>query len=160
MRPQSHAQELIHPEGQAFSSNLQLLFGADHLDIWWNPEKRWAYLDWKGQQTQESIRQGAECFLELMGKHGIHKVLNDNTNTTGSWISSLPWVIFNFLPRAKKAGLQKAAHVYSRDKLARLSAEASKLLFDPTTSDIRMFNSVQEAKAWLELNKLRETAGA
>lgn len=129
---------------------MQLLFGESHVDIWCNQEKGWIYLDWKGHQTQESVRLGAERLLDLMAEHGIYNVLNDNTNTVGSWISSLPWVVFNFIPRARKAGMHKVAHVYGRDKLARLSAEASKLLFDPATANIRLFYSLKEAEAWLE----------
>lgn len=154
MHAESYAEKLVQSHSSRLSPfSMQLLYGESHLDIWWNQEKGWMYLDWKGQQTQESVRQGAERLLELMVEYGVYSVLNDNSNTTGSWLSSLPWVIFNFLPRLKKAGMQRSAHVYGRDKLTRLSAEAAKLLFDPATANIRMFNHMLEAETWLESEK-------
>jgi hypothetical protein len=45
--------------------------------------------------------------------------------------------------------MQRAAHVYGRDKLTKLSAEALKLLCDPATENIRVFNNLYDAKVWL-----------
>jgi hypothetical protein len=133
---------------EPFTSHL--LFSESYLDIWHDEAHGRLHLDWKGTQTQKSIRTGAESLLVFMTGLHAYKILNDNTNAVGSWMDSVPWVVFNFLPRAKKAGMQRVAHVYGRDRLARLSAEASKLLFDPAASNIRLFNSLRDARIWLD----------
>lgn len=127
----------------------RLIFAESFLDIWHDEKYGWLHLDWKGRQNQTSVRIGAEQVLDLMHTLRIYKVINDNTNTIGSWLDAAPWVVFNLLPRAKKAGLQRAAHVYGRDKLTRLSAEALKLLCDPASENIRVFNNLPDAKIWL-----------
>lgn len=133
----------------ADSLSCRLIFAESFLDIWHDEKQGWLHLDWKGVQNQTSVRTGAEQTLDRMHTLGICKVLNDNTNTIGSWLEAAPWVVFNLLPRAKKAGLQRAAHVYGRDKLTKLSAEALKLLCDPSTENIRVFNNLLDAKIWL-----------
>lgn len=136
-------------DGSTLTVMKVLLYRDSFVDIWHDRANAWLYLDWKGAQTSESIRNGGEQLLRFIGELGIGKILNDNTNTVGNWISAVPWIVFTFLPRARKAGMQRGAHVYARNRLAKLSAEGAMLLFDPEDAHVKFFSAIEDAGAWL-----------
>lgn len=128
----------------------QPLFQASYLDIFLDSEVPCLHLDWKGQQTDASIRAGCERLLELMAEHQVYKILNDNTNAVGVWTSVVQWLVFDMRPRAFKAGMTCCAHVFGPSRLSQLSAEAALLLINPFTDEIKPFNDVDDAKLWLK----------
>jgi hypothetical protein len=138
-------------DDSALSATKVLLYRDSFVAIWHDREQGWLYLDWPGQQTPESIHNGCAQLLRCMAEQGVGKVLNDNINTVGSWIGAVPWIVFEFLPRARKAGMRRAAHVYARNKLAKLSAEGAMLLFDPEDAHVKFFGTVDAAVEWLRL---------
>jgi hypothetical protein len=129
---------------------LILNFQESFLDIYLDDEKSWLYLDWKGYQSNASIKQGCERSLELLIQYKLHKAVNDNTHTLGIWIGVAPWLILNFLPRARKAGLKWCAHIYGPSRLSRISADTALGLQNPDTADMKGFDDKKEATAWLE----------
>jgi hypothetical protein len=128
---------------------LTVLSQASFLDIYLDDEGPWLYLDWKGYQSNASVKEGCERALALFIEHKLHKVLNDNTHTLGIWIGAAPWLIFSLLPRARKAGLTWCAHIYGPSRLARISADAALGLQNPNTADMKGFDLKVEATAWL-----------
>jgi hypothetical protein len=128
---------------------LTQLSSEPYLDIYFDQQHGWLYLDWKGYQSNASVKQGCERALELFVERKLSKVLNDNTHTLGIWIGAAPWLIFSLLPRARKAGLKWCAHVYGPSRLSRISADAALGLQNPNTADMKGFDSRFEAEAWL-----------
>jgi hypothetical protein len=126
-----------------------LLFHESFLDIILDEETPCLHLDWKGYQTDASIKTGCEQLLVFMKAHQTYKILNDNTHALGIWISVTKWLVFDFRPRAMEAGLQCCAHVYGPSRLAQISAEAARMLLEPFTEEIKGFTNIADAKAWL-----------
>jgi hypothetical protein len=85
-----------------------------------------------------------------MAEHQISKLLNDNTNTLGIWMSVANWLVFDALPRARKAGMTSLAHVYGPSRFSRISFEAAVLLLNPCALDIQTFDDIESAKQWLK----------
>jgi hypothetical protein len=128
---------------------LTLLFQESFLEIYLDDERSWLYLDWKGYQSNASVKAGCQRALEALIHYKLHKVLNDNTNALGIWIGAAPWLIFNLLPRARKAGLKWCAHIYGPSRLSRISADTALGLQDPDTADMKGFDEREAAIAWL-----------
>lgn len=128
---------------------LTQLERSEFLEISLDAENGYLYVDWKGYQTDKSIKEGCERIVELMTRFGVFKVLNDNTNTLGIWLGVSHWLIFDILPRARKAGMTAFAHVYGPSRMSRVSAEAALILLAPATRDIKTFERIDEARAWL-----------
>lgn len=105
--------------------------------------------DWKGYQTDASIREGCERTLELMVQYQAYKLLNDNSNVLGIWTGVSRWLIFDALPKARKAGRTRFADVYGPSRLSRISAEAALLLPGPKAVDIKSFDNMDAATVWL-----------
>jgi hypothetical protein len=105
------------------------------LDVALDEENGWLYADWKGQHHDGSIKEGINLMINLMVKHQVFKVLNDNTRMSGIWTGVAMWLVRDALPRARKAGLHSFAHVFRMSSFSRISAEAALLLLKPLTSN-------------------------
>lgn len=91
--------------------------------------------------------------LHVLIQHGASKVMNDGRYSVGCWTTSLPWIVFRFLPQARRAGMRQAAHVISHDRASKLSADSFRLIADVCHWNIIFFRSVEQAKEWLEQDR-------
>ena len=133
------------------------LFHDDFFEIDHDDENRCLHVNWKGYQTDNSVKDGVNCLIDLMTKHQVFSVLNDNTNTLGIWIGVAGWLVFDALPRARKAGMTSFAHVYGPSRFSRVSADAALLLLNRSAPDIRTFEDTQAAKTWLRSRSFNGT---
>lgn len=119
-------------------------FEIDHDDA-----SGYLHVNWKGYQTDKSVKDGVNCLIDLMAEHQVFRVLNDNTNILGIWIGVASWLIFDALPRARSAGMTSFAHVYGTSRFSRVSADAALLLLNAPSPDIKAFEDIQAARDWL-----------
>ncbi|UOR05813.1 hypothetical protein MUN82_01645 [Hymenobacter aerilatus] len=70
---------------------------------------------WTGHITNVEVLQVAEAFLQLQALRPIRRLYNDKTTTTGDWAEAMPWLEFEWLPKAIHQGLQAIAYVLSPD---------------------------------------------
>ena len=125
-----------------------LLLESPTLCIYYDTVFDWIYMDWIGQQTVESVKEGCEKLLTFIVSERCPKVMNDNTRVTNIWSDAAIWVANDFFPRAEKAGLQYLAWIYSPDQFSRLSADEV-LVRQSVNIIIVPFNNFEEAKNWL-----------
>ena len=128
---------------------IKNLFQDDFFEIEHDDENCWLHVNWKGYQTDRSIKDGINCLIDLIAEHRVFNVLNDNTNILGIWMGVASWLIFDALPRAKKAGMRSFAHVYGPSRFSRISADAALLLLNRLPTDIKAFEDIHAAKDWL-----------
>jgi hypothetical protein len=128
---------------------VKTLVQDDFFEIDYDDEYCCLHVDWKGYQTDKSVKDGVNCFINLMSEHQVFKVLNDNTNILGIWMGVAGWLVFDALPRAKKAGMTSFAHVYGTSRFSRVSADAAIALLHSARTDIKAFENLQAAKDWL-----------
>lgn len=127
-----------------------VLFENQFLDISHDRGNDWLHVNWKGYQINESIKEGCNRLVELMDEYRVFRVLNDNTHTKGIWLGVAHWLVWNALPRARKAGLQSFAHVYGPSQMSRISADAALALLGTDTLNIRAFDDIESARSWLK----------
>ncbi len=58
-------------------------FKEDYILIEYDSINKWISVDWKGYQTEISVKTGANKILEAVIEYQCAKVLNDNTNVVG-----------------------------------------------------------------------------
>lgn len=73
------------------------------------------YVVWTGHITNVEVIEVAEAFLQLQSIRTIRRLYNDKTATTGDWAEALPWLEFEWLPKAILNGLGAIAYVVSPD---------------------------------------------
>lgn len=119
-----------------------------HITIVHPKENDWLEIDWTGFQDVDSVKSGGARILEIMRNSGVHKVLNDNTNVSGTWSEAADWTGQHWFPEMEKAGLRYFAWIYSPSMFSRLSAEKA---VDAKIGNtvIQFFTDVASARKWL-----------
>lgn len=130
---------------------LTELYRESFLTISHDSEAAVLHADWKGYQSVDSIKQGCEGMLELMVRHQAFRILNDNTHVVGIWRFAAEWMAGDWFPRMKQAGMEQFAWIYSPTKLSQVSTDETLSLMDPDSFNVRIFNDVAGATAWLNL---------
>jgi hypothetical protein len=126
------------------------LFRDDTINIAHEEGEAWLHVDWTGYQTVGSVKAGCERILALMVGRGLAAVLNDNTHVVGIWSGASEWGAVDWFPRMKAAGLRAFAWVYSPSRFSQVSTDATLALLPEGSVNVRMFDAVGEARAWLE----------
>ncbi len=103
---------------------------------------------WKCYTTSTQIRYIHECLIGLLKKHGVSKILGDDTDLVNIGDADQRWITGDWMPRAVSAGLRAAASVRPRAHFAQISIEQI-LSFVPIGLVIRSFNSRHNARQWL-----------
>ncbi|GAB3540494.1 hypothetical protein GCM10027343_09640 [Noviherbaspirillum agri] len=112
------------------------------------------HVQWKGSQTLATIQEGCQELCNLLRESGADKVLNDGRRAVGCWISSVPWIVYCFLPQARRAGMRVAAHVLAKERKSRMSAHAFRLFSDFCEWNLAFFQTIEEAQDWLASERL------
>ena len=123
-----------------------LLYQQSNVAIWWD-DQGWLYVDWVGIQSIDNVKDGCDQILRLLQNRPADSVLNDNTHAEGVWTQAAEWVGSEWVPRMRRAGLQRFAWVRSPDRLNQISAEAALKFAGPGAA--HMFWTIGEAEAWL-----------
>lgn len=140
---------------EAIKSKKEVLFNNTSLTIEYDSQNNFLYANWKGYQTEESIKSGCGKMLQFLKEKRCTKVLNDNTLVKGTWSSSATWGASVWFPQMASAGLKYFAWVYSPDVFGKFSTDATlKQMNDKDSKDWigfngRTFKSIEEAARWL-----------
>lgn len=123
-----------------------LLYQQTNVAIWWN-DHGWLYADWIGVQSANELMEGCERIFRLLQSRQATSLLNDHTRIEGIASSAAEWAGREWLPRMRRAGLQRCAWVRSPSGHAQLAGEEA-LRFAPLGS-AQLFWTIGEAEAWL-----------
>lgn len=103
---------------------------------------------WKRYGTSAQLRFVHEHILHLLQTHRIKAVLGDDTDLPTIHAEDQRWIIENWLPRARSAGLKAAASKRPRTHLGKLAVDAVQS-FAPPGVQLRSFEKVEDARDWL-----------
>lgn len=135
--------------------HLQPLVTSPSLHLSLDTEQHWLYAEWRGEQSEDSIRQGCELVLHHLAAQHCHKILNDNSSATGDWSITAKWLATYFLPQAGELGLQYVASVYSPGIISRYSTALALDYFRQEAPWALAFDNLAAACTWLENCPLR-----
>lgn len=127
-------------------------YAEDFITIEYEQASHFLYVNWKGYQTESSVKKGCEKILEALTHYKVVKVLNDNSNVLGIWTPAAVWVGENWFPRMVDAGLQQFAWVYSPSMLSQVSTNEA-LKHTPALGMVKTFYDVPAARQWLTSGK-------
>lgn len=133
-----------------FYNQTERYYKNDKLTIVYNTSKKRLDVDWTGYQNMESVKHGCMQMLEMLKVNKCYKVLNDNTNVSGTWSDASEWAGKVWLPLMEEAGLKYFAWIFSPSAFAQLSARKT---VDVMEGQIitQFFNNAQEADEWISL---------
>lgn len=105
----------------------RILHKSDTLVLEYDVVADYIHAIWAREQTSATIVAGYECILEYLEREYCHRLLDNHEAIHGYWANLSDWVGLDWYPRARRAGLENHAVVYSADFLARRSTEAALL---------------------------------
>jgi len=124
---------------------MESLLKAKNIEISYDPTNKYIYCNWIGFQNKQLIMDSGKAILDQMKKKNVAKVLNDNTQVTGTWAEAAEWTSNVWFPDMIKAGLRHFAWVFSQNVFAELSAKKAM----PANEIVKSFKSLEEARQWL-----------
>lgn len=135
---------------QIKNNTLEVLFYTNQIEIYYDNEDNWLYVNWIGFQTTQSVKDGCAKILQYMISEACDKILNDNTLVEGMWSGAAKWGADVWFPDLRKNGLKAFSWIYSPSMLSRLSTEKT-LTHAQQPDYIKTFDDAEEAKAWLRM---------
>ncbi len=109
------------------------LFESQGLDVKFDPQQQYVYVNWKGFHSVESVKAGCETLLALLTEKHCKRVLNDNRLVSG--------------PRMYAAGVEQFAWIVSPNVLSLISTKATQAR--NKNEKTRTFDDVAQAVRWL-----------
>lgn len=103
---------------------------------------------WKDYATSAQLRYVHESILGLLVKHGVSKILGDDTALPTVHAENQVWIAEDWMPRAMAAGLRAAAGKYSNWYFANVSISNIHSIA-PVGLILRSFEDLAEARQWL-----------
>ena len=126
----------------------KLILDKSFVSIYYNATENWLYIQWKGDQTEETLLRGSEQMLECVKSTGSTKLINDSSNFTQTWPNLINWWAENYAPRLQEAGLEYFAWIYGDKNIIKPTADA---ILQKEKSDIlvMVFDNLKTAETWL-----------
>lgn len=103
---------------------------------------------WKRYATSTQIRFIHEYVLGLLRKHGVKKILGDDSSLATIHTEDQTWIITDWMPRAIAAGLRVGASKAPDSYFGQLSV-TSVQSETPQELETRQFDDLDEARRWL-----------
>jgi hypothetical protein len=128
---------------------MEILHKAKNLEISFDPSNKVIICNWIGYQNKENIMNSGAVILDLLKKKSASKVINDNTNVTGTWQDASEWTAKEWFPSMMKAGLKHFAWIFSPNIFAELSAKKAM----PASDVVKSFGTFKEANEWIKQQK-------
>lgn len=124
-------------------------YGAPLAEYYFLPDHALLYIRWHGQLTAAEVIRGVLEGTRLLEEHRFERVLNDKRDTGGDWSEALPWLEYEWLPKAVAAGLRAIAYILSPNLDAQI---VSQDFVAAVQGQIRisLFTNEEDAREWLE----------
>ena len=90
-------------------------FGAPLVDIYYVEADALLFLHWHGHVTADEIVQAATKGGQWRGQYSYQRILNDKRAAGGEWSEALPWMLYEWTPRAVAFGIRAMADIVTRD---------------------------------------------
>jgi hypothetical protein len=117
--------------------------------IRYDEEVRCVEVVWRKYATSAQLRYIHEVILLMLAQHGAEKILGDDTDLPIVHAEDQRWIVEDWLPRARAAGLQAAATTVSMTFFGRVAIGAVQ---SRLARDIRVknFGTIHSARSWLK----------
>lgn len=88
-------------------------FGEPLVDISYVAADALLFLRWRGHVTADEIVRVAREGRKYRARYAYRRILNDKRAASGDWSEALPWMQFEWAPRAVAFGIRAMADIVS-----------------------------------------------
>ena len=131
---------------------LQDANGAALADYLFYPDDDLLYVRWHGHLTGAEIVRGVQLGGQWRDQFTYSFILNDKLDSGGDWSDALPWLQYEWLPQAIRAGVKAMAYVFLPDRENQFATQSFITALRPHMA-VELFENVDLALAWLQQQK-------
>lgn len=125
----------------------EVYFEEKFVRISYESENNWIEVQWRSYQNLDQLQLGLNKILELMEKKSAQKVFMDMREIKGTFTEANEWMAKEWIPKANKLGFRYGVLTCSDDVFTKYATQD--LLKKVGSSQIKIFCSIEEGKAWL-----------
>ncbi|HEX8429551.1 hypothetical protein [Hymenobacter sp.] len=126
---------------------MQTLFEIPGLTIAHDPDNKWLYVTWQGEQNEESTVAGCAMVLNKVRQTKSTAILNDGRQALNGWSEVVRWIAQEFFHALADNGVEAIAWVSPADWPARIDSE--RVLSFTTRPLVDTFEDTESAYSWL-----------
>ena len=89
-------------------------FGEPLVDLYFVEADALLFLHWHGHVTADEIVRAATTGSQWRAQYSYQRILNDKRAASGEWSEALPWMLFEWTPRAVAFGIRAMADIVAR----------------------------------------------
>ncbi|HEY1419269.1 MAG TPA: STAS/SEC14 domain-containing protein [Candidatus Dormibacteraeota bacterium] len=131
------------------------------VSVSWDPQSSSVHLETQGGWADSAEFQAAsEAVIEGLRAHRASRLLGNGRNLRVVKQADQDWMSDDWMPRAIAAGLRRMALVIPKSVLARMNLEQMVGKAPEGKLETAYFETLEEARAWLNLSPVRATSGA
>ncbi len=127
---------------------MQVLFENTNVRVGWDEEVKSVYIRWDGFAYGEEMRLYLDKLLQVVKEKKASKELANLQNQRMTSREDGEWIVKNWLPRARAAGLKYAAFVIPKSEHAKDSFNKMMEQSDKEYHEA-FFESEEAARDWL-----------
>ena len=120
-----------------------------YILVRWDGDGPWVYVKWKAWANSAEYREAQEIILVALRENRASRNLIDSTDRKVFTEDDQRWLVENWMPRATAAGRRWTAIVLPKSPLGRTIAENIDKLPQSKRINVRLFETVDDAAAWL-----------
>ncbi|PSR54713.1 hypothetical protein AHMF7605_14950 [Adhaeribacter arboris] len=129
----------------------ELLYKSDSIQIWYEAEIHWLYVEWMGALNLHNVQRNGQILLQFLKEKQCAKILNNNQQVQGPWLDACSYAAEELLPQLIEAGLKYLAWVQSPNPYSQYSMEQTlEATSLPIKNRINIFYSLPVAREWLK----------
>jgi len=130
---------------------VDMFFDSTFCQIRFVQEGSYIYVNWKGYQNLEQIKQGMERSLDCLVQKKCTKIFTDLRDAKGTFTAANDWIENDFMPKAIKLGYKYSAILYPSDVFTKFALQDLNKRYDKTNNEFKfqIFDNEMELKMWL-----------
>ncbi|MBF9224273.1 hypothetical protein [Hymenobacter ruricola] len=138
----------MHPASSDHLLTLTDVHGAPLAEYFYYPEYKLLYVRWHGHLAGPELIRGVQQAAHWRAQFEYPLILNDKSDTGGDWSDALPWLQYEWLPQALKAGVRAMAYLFSPDRENQFASHEFIAALRPHIA-IEQFDDLETAFKWL-----------
>ncbi|MDP1834358.1 MAG: hypothetical protein Q8K75_00365 [Chlamydiales bacterium] len=126
-----------------------LYFKSEFVSVFWDDEPQCVHTEWHGFATKHNLKGGLLKAIELAKKKGATRWLADLRDMHVYDLKDQEWIIKEFVPLLRLAGISKIAFIKPLLPVTMMSVTRLINTCDPKREQTELFDNLQSAYSWL-----------
>lgn len=125
------------------------MYEKEYVSVLYNLKCGAVEVNWKGFATDSEYKEALMAANKIITQRRCTKWLSDMTYGKAVSNDTNKWVQTEFIPRAIKQGIKKAAFIVSKDIFRKMYANSIKGVIEASGATLKYFDNRDEAEIWL-----------